>query len=475
MAFLARLNATLSGSSTTDQQQQNNNNNSSSSSSLDGPETSWSSSSAAAELDNESPGSRETDVIGNLFSNIWPDLFNGSSSSSGEVSSTETFDAASDGSFDDNSFDGILPSSPAGTGSISSTSSSVAATFTSTESSGNLNNWVANFTTTTSTSTSTLGSTHHNHSLLHHYFSTTTPSPPSPSPPEHLPPPTMAPTHSLSTIATNFVNSFFGPPGGGGSGSGSSHNHGHNHRPGHPHLHSSSSSPRPSSHPEVFIYDGSMSSESDVNSNNLNNLSNIAANVTTSFFGVNRPTVSSSSTPAIFAEEDFMDVLNTTAPPPSSSAFCYSSPEDYELFTSMLCSSLLVLGIVYCTYGYRCFRAVAFFTGLVFGTALVYAVATAEHLVTSLPYGNLVLALAAGLLVGLLTCLVITIGLFVVGLHLGLLLGTALLTVIYLLRPYFDVLQAPLSALTLLILTVAIGLVGAFTTIYFSKGKATFK
>lgn len=137
----------------------------------------------------------------------------------------------------------------------------------------------------------------------------------------------------------------------------------------------------------------------------------------------------------------------------------------------MLCSSLLVLGVVYFTYGFRCFRAVAFFTGFVFGTALVYAVATAEHLVTSFPYGNLVVALSAGLLIGLLTSLVITIGLFVVGLQLGLLLGTALLTVIYLLRPYFDVLQPPLSALTLLILTVAIGLVGAFSTIYFSKGK----
>lgn len=158
----------------------------------------------------------------------------------------------------------------------------------------------------------------------------------------------------------------------------------------------------------------------------------------------------------------------------SFNSYCYSSPEDYELITSMLCSSLFVLGIVYLTYGYRCFRAIAFFTGLAFGTALAYAVCTAEHLVPpsyAYGYGNLIVALAAGLLVALFNMLVIYIGLFVIGFHLGLLFGAGMLIVIYLLRPYFVVLQPPLSALTLLIFFMAVSLVGALSTIYFSKGK----
>lgn len=256
------------------------------------------------------------------------------------------------------------------------------------------------------------------------------------------PPPTMAPTQSLSTLATNFVNNLFGGDSNGNRAA------------------ASLTSPRPSSNPEVFIYDGPTSAESDEMESSNSVLSNI-----TSFFGSGSPTVGSSTT-AIITEEDPELVVPLGGLPSQ----CYSSPEDYELFTAMLCSSLLVLGVVYFTYGYRCFRMVALFIGLAFGTALAYAVCTAEHLI-DFPYGNLVVALATGLVVGLLTMLVITIGLFVIGLHLGLLLGTGLLTVIYLLRPFFDVLQPPLSALTLLIFFVAVGLVGAFSTIYFSKGK----
>lgn len=244
---------------------------------------------------------------------------------------------------------------------------------------------------------------------------------------------TMAPTSSqnLSSSITTLMNTLMGvnkvPP---------SH-------------HSTSTSP-----PLVHLYDYPTSSESEDSPMNI-----------TSFFG-NRPPGLGSSTTAIFPTDDEDAYI-------PRGSMCYSSPEDYELFTSMLCSSLLVLGVVYFTFGYRCFRAVAFFTGLFFGTALAYAVCTAEHLI-DIPYGNLVVALAAGLMVGLLTMLVIYIGLFVIGLHLGLLLGVALLSVIYLLRPYFEVLQPPLSALTLLIFFVAVGLVGAFSTIYFSKGKSHY-
>lgn len=152
---------------------------------------------------------------------------------------------------------------------------------------------------------------------------------------------------------------------------------------------------------------------------------------------------------------------------------CFSSPEEYELFTSMLCSSLLVLGIVYLTYGYRCFRALTFFLGLVFGALLFHTICIAENIEifsTLLPYGHLLATLVAGLLVALFTTLVVYIGLFLVGIHLGLMSAIGILIVIYLLRPYYVALQGPLSGLTLLIFFVALSLVGALKTIYFSKG-----
>ena len=132
---------------------------------------------------------------------------------------------------------------------------------------------------------------------------------------------------------------------------------------------------------------------------------------------------------------------------------CFHSPDDYELITSMLCSSLLVLGIVYFTYGYRCFRAFSFFVGFLLGAILFHTICTAENISivpTLIPqHGNLIASLLAGLMIGLFTMLVAYLGLFIIGIHLGLMLAIGLLIVIYLLRPYYIPLQAPLSSLTL--------------------------
>ncbi|OTF71817.1 hypothetical protein BLA29_006214 [Euroglyphus maynei] len=157
---------------------------------------------------------------------------------------------------------------------------------------------------------------------------------------------------------------------------------------------------------------------------------------------------------------------------------CLHSPEDYELITSMLCSSLLVLGVVYFTYGYRCFRAFSFFVGFVLGAILFHTICTAENISivpTLIPqHGNLIASLIAGLMIGLFTMLVAYLGLFIIGIHLGLMLAIGLLIVIYLLRPYYIPLQAPLSSLTLLIFFVALSLVGSLTTVYFSKDDISF-
>ncbi|KAI2811882.1 hypothetical protein BLOT_003062, partial [Blomia tropicalis] len=274
---------------------------------------------------------------------------------------------------------------------------------------------------------------------------------------------TMAPRPQgpSNTLATNLINNIMG----GGSSTNSNAADSNNT--------SRTRSSLSTSSPEVFIYDGATMFDSDES----NSYSNV-----TSFFGNRLPnlpiststTGSTSSVTGIFNDENEADLngivsIGSPSSIPSSPMMCYSSPEDYELFTAMLCSSLVVLGVVYLTFGYRCFRAVAFFVGLFFGTALAYTVCTTEHLV-EVEYGNLVVALVAGLLIGLLTMLVTYIGLFLIGFHLGLLSGVGLFTVIYLLRPYFDILQPPLSALTLSIFFVAIGLIGAFSTVYFSKG-----
>ncbi|KAH9416265.1 hypothetical protein DERP_000764 [Dermatophagoides pteronyssinus] len=153
---------------------------------------------------------------------------------------------------------------------------------------------------------------------------------------------------------------------------------------------------------------------------------------------------------------------------------CFHSPEDYELITSMLCSSLLVLGVVYFTYGYRCFRAFSFFVGFILGAILFHTICTAENISivpTLIPqHGNLIASLLAGLMIGLFTMLVAYLGLFIIGIHLGLMLAIGLLIVIYLLRSYYIPLQAPLSSLTLLVFFISLSLVGSLTTVYFSKG-----
>ncbi|KAH7636483.1 hypothetical protein HUG17_10453 [Dermatophagoides farinae] len=132
---------------------------------------------------------------------------------------------------------------------------------------------------------------------------------------------------------------------------------------------------------------------------------------------------------------------------------CFHSPDDYELITSML----------------------FFFVGFLLGAILFHTICTAENISITIPvlipqHGNLIAALFAGLIIGSITMLVAYFGLFIIGINFGLMLAIGLLIVIYLLRPYYIPLQAPLSSLTLLIFFVALSLVGSLTTVYFSKG-----
>jgi hypothetical protein len=163
-----------------------------------------------------------------------------------------------------------------------------------------------------------------------------------------------------------------------------------------------------------------------------------------------------------------MTAIDATIDSMSPYDICYSSPEEYELITSVICSTLIVLGIVYLIYGYRCFKAVMFLTGFAFATTVIYIICLAENLLPM--YGNVSVSLVAGFLFGLITSLVAYVGLFMLGFHLGLLLSCATLIVIYLMAPYIDLVEPPNSAWIIFAIFMALGLTGACATLYFQKG-----
>ena len=79
--------------------------------------------------------------------------------------------------------------------------------------------------------------------------------------------------------------------------------------------------------------------------------------------------------------------------------------------------------------GYRCFKAVLFLTGLLFGSVVIFLLCYRERVLeTQLSAGaSAGIALGIGLLCGLVAMLVRSVGLFLVGLLLGLLLAAAAL------------------------------------------------
>lgn len=68
-----------------------------------------------------------------------------------------------------------------------------------------------------------------------------------------------------------------------------------------------------------------------------------------------------------------------------------------------------------------------FLTGFIFASSIVYLICIQGELLTF--YGNTGVAIFAGLLFGLITMLVQYVGLFMTGVHTGLLLGVGLLLV----------------------------------------------
>ncbi|XP_063224018.1 transmembrane protein 198 [Bacillus rossius redtenbacheri] len=106
---------------------------------------------------------------------------------------------------------------------------------------------------------------------------------------------------------------------------------------------------------------------------------------------------------------------------PTAGERCAYVDYNYDVATAVICGMYLVFGVVYSLFGYRCFKAVMFLTGFIFGSIIVYLICLQEKLLPA--YGNAGVALGAGVLFGLITMLVQYVGLFMTGFHTGLFLA----------------------------------------------------
>ncbi|KAJ0062343.1 hypothetical protein NL108_010528 [Boleophthalmus pectinirostris] len=114
---------------------------------------------------------------------------------------------------------------------------------------------------------------------------------------------------------------------------------------------------------------------------------------------------------------------------PDSLDPCLDSRGRYKVVPSVVCSMCCLFGIIYCFFGYRCFKAVMFLTGLMFGSVVIFMLCYKERVLdTQLSVEAAVgIGLGIGTLCGLVTMLVRSVGLFMVGLLLGLLVAVATL------------------------------------------------
>ncbi|XP_076328246.1 transmembrane protein 198-like isoform X1 [Tachypleus tridentatus] len=140
---------------------------------------------------------------------------------------------------------------------------------------------------------------------------------------------------------------------------------------------------------------------------------------------------------------------------------CLYFDYNYDVTTAVVCGMYLVFGVVYTLYGYRCFKAVMFLTGFIFGSVVVYLICLEESLLSTA--GNSGVALGAGLLFGLITMLVQYVGLFMTGFHMGLFVGVASIMIAYLW-------YSPTTVWITVGILLGCGLVGAVVTLFFQKG-----
>ncbi|KAM4797383.1 transmembrane protein 198 [Rhinophrynus dorsalis] len=131
---------------------------------------------------------------------------------------------------------------------------------------------------------------------------------------------------------------------------------------------------------------------------------------------------------------DLMQHFNTqtvdTGQEDPSEDFCSLEWErHYDVIPTVVSSICCLFGLVYTFFGYRCFKAIMFLSGLLAGSAVIFLLCHKERILdTQLSLELSVgIALGIGLLCGLVTMLVHSVGLFMTGLLLGLLFAIACL------------------------------------------------
>ncbi|XP_062842318.1 transmembrane protein 198-like [Trichomycterus rosablanca] len=99
----------------------------------------------------------------------------------------------------------------------------------------------------------------------------------------------------------------------------------------------------------------------------------------------------------------------------------------YDIIPAVISSMCCLFGIIYCFFGYRCFKAIMFLSGLLFGSVIIFLLCYKERVVdTQLSVeASAGIGLGIGLLCGLVTMMVRSVGLFMTGILLGLLLAIA--------------------------------------------------
>jgi len=132
----------------------------------------------------------------------------------------------------------------------------------------------------------------------------------------------------------------------------------------------------------------------------------------------------------------------------------------YDPYTATVCALYFVFGVVCAFFGYRCFKAIMFLYGFIFGSIVVYLICVEEKVLPD--WSNACIAMSAGLLFGLITMLVQYVGLFMLGFHTGLLAGLAGLCCV-------ELYYVPPSAWLTLGVLLFTGLVFALLTLYFQK------
>ena len=106
----------------------------------------------------------------------------------------------------------------------------------------------------------------------------------------------------------------------------------------------------------------------------------------------------------------------------------------YDPYTATVCALYFIFGVVCAFFGYRCFKAIMFLYGFIFGSIVVYLICAEEEVLPGwdinqlnqilsktflTEWSNALIAMLAGLLFGLITMLVQYVGLFMLGFHTG--------------------------------------------------------